>query len=131
MIVSGTAVIRAENQGETISYLRNVVQDAINVKIPWICWCSLCFLYVMWIFVNKNQTKNSNLIQKYSELNLFYSNPKKWNVFLSSRASFDVNLTMNSVQGTIFSNLNDDLGLVSSMKLPIFEVIPYGYGLVC
>lgn len=34
MIVSGTAVIRAENQGETISYLRNVVQDAINVKVP-------------------------------------------------------------------------------------------------
>lgn len=30
MIVSGTAVIRAENPKETISYLRNVVSDAIK-----------------------------------------------------------------------------------------------------
>lgn len=30
MIVSGTAVIRADNQSETISYLRSVVQDSIN-----------------------------------------------------------------------------------------------------
>lgn len=30
MIVSGTAVIRSENQKETISYLRNSVQNAID-----------------------------------------------------------------------------------------------------